>query len=156
KQARIRVDRGLVEYRRPNECPRCGFTYTAFNRPRENSTYAERFVRSLREQGQYGGGPFAKVRYAEAVHMRPWQCRCGTWLRAGRWRFGWVDVAGIAVLGVMSAFVSAWFPWARNRWVFAAPIALWVGYRLSTQVTVVEVPAPAERDSMGGRAAERG
>ena len=52
----------------------------------------------LREQRKHGLGLFAEARYAHAVHLRPWQCRCGTWLQAIAWSFGWVDLAGIAGL----------------------------------------------------------
>ena len=132
-----------MESRRPNECPRCGFAYTAFNRPKPaNSTFWQRFTRSLREQRRYGG-PLGNVRYVEAEHTRPWQCRCGTWLQASPWSFGWVDVAGIAVLAVMSGLLATQFSWGRNGYAFAIPIGLWVGYRLSTQVAVAEVPADA-------------
>jgi hypothetical protein len=135
-----------VESRRPNECPRCGFVYTAFNRTKPaNSTFFQRFARSLREQRRHGFGPLAEARYAEAVHMRPWQCRCGTWLQASAWSFGWVDVAGIAVLAAVNGFLAARFPWAHNAFAFAIPIGLWVGYRVASQVAVTEVPAPVER-----------
>jgi hypothetical protein len=132
-----------VEARRPNECPRCGFAYTAFNRPKPaHSTFAERFMRSLREQRQHGLGMFGKLRYVQE-QTRPWQCRCGTWLQANPWSFGWVDVAGIAVIAVLQAALAAQFSWARNKWVFAVPIGLWVGYRTTTQVAVSEVSASA-------------
>ena len=140
-----------MEYRRANECPRCGFVYTGFNRPKPaNSTFAERFSASLREQRRYSG-IFGRVRYVEAEHARPWQCRCGTWLQASPWSFGWVDVTGIAALGGLHAVLAANFGWARNGWVFATPIALWVGYRLTRQVSVAEVPAPASAEAASGR-----
>lgn len=124
--------------------------YTAFNRPRPaNSTFSERFARSLREQARYGTGAFGKVRYAAAEHTRPFQCRCGTWLQADPWSFGWVDVAGIAALVVLHALVAAHYPWAKNGYVFAIPIGLWVGYRITTQVAVSEVPASALEEMTG-------
>jgi hypothetical protein len=132
-----------VDSRRPNECPRCGFAYTAFNRPKPmNSTFAGRFRRSLREQGKYGG-PFGKLRYVEAEQTRPWRCRCGTWLRAQAWSFGWVDLLGIAVIGLVQGWLATQFAWARNPYAFAIPIGLWIGYRTTLQVAVEEVPADA-------------
>jgi hypothetical protein len=128
--------------RRPNECPRCCFAYTAFNRPKSaNSTFVQRFRRSLREQRRHGVGPLADARYAQAEHLRPWQCRCGTWLRARPWSFGWVDVAGIVVIAAIQVALAVRFPWMRNKFAFAIPIALWVGYRTTTRVAVDEVPA---------------
>jgi hypothetical protein len=136
-----------VEARRPNECPRCGFAYTAFNRPKPaNSTFAERFVRSLLEQGKYGSGPLAKLRYVEAEQTRPWQCRCGTWLRANAWSFGWVDGVAIIAIGLIQGYLATRFSWARNAYAFAIPIGLWVGYRTTVQVSVREVPAGAVSD----------
>ena len=132
-----------METRSKNECPRCGFVYTAFNRPRPaNSSFGERFARSLREQGRYGLGAFGKFRYVAAEHTRPFQCRCGTWLQAAPWSLGWVDVAGIAVLAALHAYLAAQFPWLHNPYAFAVPIGLWVGYRLTRQVAVAEVPTP--------------
>lgn len=128
--------------RRANECPRCGFAYTAWNRPRPaNRGFLERFRQNLKEQGRHGWGPLKHARFAQAVHARPWQCRCGTWLRARPWTFNWVDVVGLLVLGILSGFLAFRFPWARNGYVFALPMALWVGYRTTTQVAVEEVPA---------------
>jgi hypothetical protein len=131
-----------MDYRRPNECPRCGFAYTAFNRPASPSNgFWDRFTTSLREQRRHGVGVFGKARYAEAVHVRPWQCRCGTWLRAGNWSFGWIDVVAIAALTALHVLLASQFPWAKNGYVFATPIGLWVGYRVTSQVTVHEVSA---------------
>src|SRR5688572_4630597 len=97
---------------RPKHCPRCGFAYTAFNRPNPgNSTFWQRFVRRLREQRKHGFGPLAEARYAEAEHLRPWQCRCGTWLQASAWSFGWVDLAGILVLVGAQGYLSMHFSW---------------------------------------------
>ena len=135
-----------MEFRRPNECPRCGFAYTAFNRPLSGSFF-ERFKRSLRDQRRYGGGPFAKVRYVEAEHTRPWQCRCGAWLQASAWSFDAVDVAGVIALAILNGLLATRFEWARNGFAFAIPIALWVGYRLSLQVEVTETTAIAARES---------
>jgi hypothetical protein len=129
-----------MEWRRPNECPRCAFVYTAFNRPQQGS-FSERFFRNLRERRRYKSGAFGSARFAQAEQVRPWQCRCGTWLRAKEWTFSWVDVAGILVLGVLEGLVAMQFPWARNKYFFAIPIALWVFYRAATQVVVEEVPA---------------
>jgi hypothetical protein len=140
-----------MEFRRANECPRCGFAYTGFNRPNPvNSSFSERFFASLRNQRQYSG-VFGKLRYVEAEHTRPWQCRCGTWLQASPWSFGWVDVLAIALLAGLHALLAARFEWARNGWVFATPIGLWVGYRLTRQVGVAEVSAPAAAETTGGR-----
>jgi hypothetical protein len=58
-----------------------------------------------------------------------------------------VDVVGIVVLAAIQVFLATRFPWARNKYVFAIPIALWVGYRTTTQIAVEEVPAPAEQRS---------
>jgi len=137
-----------VESRRPNECPRCGFAYTAFNRPTSGS-FLERFTRSLREQRKHGLGALAKARYAEAEHLRPWQCRCGTWLRASAWSFGWVDLAGVVALGSIHGYLATQFPWLRNGVAFAIPVGLWVGYRLSTQSAVAEVPADTAQEMTG-------
>jgi hypothetical protein len=132
-----------MEARRANECPRCGFVYTAWNRPKPaNSTFGERFARSLREQSRHGLGAFGRIRYVSAEHTRPFQCRCGTWLQAAPWSFGWVDVAGIAVLAALHAYLAAQFPSLKNAYAFAIPIGLWIGYRLTFQVAVAEVPAP--------------
>jgi hypothetical protein len=131
-----------MEARRANECPRCGFVYTAFNRPKPaNSTFGQRFARNLRERRRFGVGPIAELRYAQAEQTRPFQCRCGTWLRARAWSFGWVDVAGIAVIAAIQVYLAIHFPWARNPYVFAVPIGLWVFYRTTLQVAVSEVPA---------------
>jgi len=129
-----------MEQRRPNECPRCGFSYTAWNRPKHGS-FGERFLKNLRERPRYGRGPLGHARYAQAEQTRPWQCRCGTWLRARAWTFGWVDVAGIVVLAILEVLLAVRFAWARNKYFFAIPIALWVGYRVASQVAVEEVPA---------------
>jgi hypothetical protein len=136
-----------VDSRRPNECPRCGFAYTGFNRPKPaNSTFAQRFARSLREQRSHGSGLFAKSRYAAAEHVRPWQCRCGTWLQARPWSFGWVDVVGITVLAAVNGTLATQFSWARNAYAFAIPIGLWVGYRTTLQVAVTEVAPSSARE----------
>lgn len=136
-----------MDSRRPNECPRCGFAYTGFNRPKPaNSTFAQRFARSMREQRSHGSGLFAKARYAEAEHVRPWQCRCGTWLQARAWSFGAVDVVGMAVLAALQVVLATQFSWARNAYAFAIPIGLWVGYRAASQVAVTEVPASTARE----------
>jgi len=131
-----------MEQRRPNECPRCGFAYTAWNRPKHGS-FGERFSKNLRERPRYGWGPLGHARHAQAEQTRPWQCRCGTWLRARAWTFGWVDVAGIVVLAILEVLLAVRFAWARNKYFFAIPIALWVGYRVASQVAVEEVPANA-------------
>jgi len=129
-----------MDYRKPNECPRCGFAYTAWNRPK-HGTFGERFVKNLKDRPKYGWGPLAHARMAEVEQTRPWQCRCGTWLRAKPWTFGWVDVAGIVVLAILEVMAAARYPWARSPYVFAIPIAVWVMYRVSSQVTVEEVQA---------------
>ena len=128
-----------MDYRRPNECPRCGFAYTGWNRSK-HGTFGQRFLKNLRDRPKYGWGPLGHARMAQAEQTRPWQCRCGTWLRAKAWTFGWVDVAGVVVLGILEALVAVRYEWARNKWFFAIPIALWVMYRVSSQVTVEEVP----------------
>ena len=129
---------------RPNECPRCGFAYNGFNRPRQGR-FSERFTRSLREQRQYGLGFLGKARYAEAEHTRPFQCRCGAWLQAKPWSFGGIDLAGIVALVILNGILATRFEWARNAYAFAIPIGLWVGYRTSSQLAVAEVPAPVAR-----------
>jgi hypothetical protein len=142
-----------MDTRRPNECPRCGFAFTAFNRPKPaNSSFGQRFERNLRERRKYGIGPLADLRYAQAEQVQPFQCRCGTWLRARPWSFGWVDVIGIVVIGALQVFVAFQVPWARNKYFFAIPIALWVFYRTTLQVAVAEVPA-AETEALKKHAA---
>jgi len=113
----------------------------------QSGSFFERFKRSLRDQRRYGGGPFAKVRYVEAEHTRPWQCRCGAWLQASAWSFDAVDVAGVIALAILNGLLATRFEWARNGFAFAIPIALWVGYRLSLQVEVTETTAIAARES---------
>jgi len=129
-----------METRRPNECPRCAFVYTAWNRPK-TGTFSERFVKNLRERPRHGWGAFGHARYAQAEHTRPWQCRCGTWLRARPWSFGWIDVAGVVVLAALEVLLAMRYEWARNKYFFAIPIALWVMVRTASQVAVDEVPA---------------
>jgi hypothetical protein len=152
ERARIRVApddaRTPMDSRRPNECPRCGFAYTAFNRPKPaNSTFGQRFTRNLRERRKFGIGPLAEIRYVQAEQARPFPCRCGTWLRPHPWSFGVVDVIGIVVIAAIQVVLSVQFPWMRNKYVFAVPIALWVFYRTTRQVAVSEVPA-AELEAM--------
>jgi hypothetical protein len=134
-----------MDGRRPNECPRCGFVYTACNRPK-HGTFGERFVKNLRDRPKYGWGPLAHARMAEAEQTRPWRCRCGTWLRAKAWTFGWVDLVGIAVLAILEGLLAVRYPWVWNPYVFAIPIGLWVVYRVSSQVEVEEVPADAAEE----------
>jgi len=126
--------------RRPNECPRCGFAYNAWNRPKP-ATFTERFKRNLQERARHGFGTTGEIRYAQAEQVRPFQCRCGTWLRARPWSFGWADVVGIVVIAAIQVVVAVKVPWARNKWFFAIPIGLWVGYRTTTQVAIDELPA---------------
>jgi hypothetical protein len=131
-----------MDSRRPNECPRCGFVYTAFNRPKPaNTTFPQRFGRNLRERRKHGWGPIGEARHAQAEQVRPFQCRCGTWLRAKAWTFDAVDVLGIVVIAAFQVLLSARYEWMRNKYVFAIPIGFWVLYRTSSQVAVSEVPA---------------
>jgi len=129
-----------MDSRRPNECPRCGFAYTAFNRPRPaHTTFAQRFGRNLQERRRHGWGVLGDARHAQAEQVRPFQCRCGTWLRAAAWSFHWVDVVGIIVIAAIQVALAGSYEWMRNQYVFAVPIGLWVLYRTSSQVAVSEV-----------------
>jgi hypothetical protein len=103
----------------------------------------QRFKRNLSERRRYGFSTIGEIRYAQAQQTVPWQCRCGTWLHAKPWSFGWVDIVGIVVIAAVQVVASIHLPWMRNKYVFAIPIALWVGYRTTLQISIEEVPAPA-------------
>ena len=59
-------------------------------------------MRSLREQRQHGLGMFGKLRYVQE-QTRPLAVSLRHGLQANPWSFGWVDVAGIAVIAVLQA-----------------------------------------------------
>jgi len=112
--------------RRPNECPRCGVAYSAFNLPRPPRRSPDE-IRSLK------------------TGLTPaWQCRCGAWLRTKPRSYGWIDIVAIVVLATIQLFVAVRFWWARVSFVYFLPIGLWFLYRSSRPMIVEEVPAPDE------------
>jgi hypothetical protein len=141
-----------MDTRRSNECPRCRFSYTAWNKGKAmNPSFGRRFQQNLRERPRYGWGPIGDLRFAQAANLRPFRCRCGTWLRARPWTFGWIDVIGIVVIGAIVVVLGTRYSWARGGYAFAVPIGLWVGYRVSTQIAIDEVPAPPDEDRSPSR-----
>ncbi|HEY2953707.1 MAG TPA: hypothetical protein VGK89_00485 [Candidatus Eisenbacteria bacterium] len=136
-----------MDPRRPNECPRCRFPYSAWDR--EHGIFGERAAKNLRDRSRQGWGPLGHARAADAEQTRPWRCRCGTWLRARAWNFGWVDIAGMAVLAFLGVLLAVRYSWMANPYVLGVPIALWFAYRVSSQFSVEEVPAEAAEKLAG-------
>jgi hypothetical protein len=122
--------RGVVEARvdatrRPNECPRCGFVYSSFNRPKPQLQTSD-------------------IRILQNPLAVPWQCCCGTWLRTRPLSFGWVDIAGLLILTTIEIFGAVRFWWLRSGVIFFLPIGAWLTYRTSRQDAIEEVPGPGE------------
>ncbi len=109
---------------RSNTCPRCGFVYTAYNRPHPPR---QGLINERRAHPRLG---------------KPWQCVCGAWLRSRQRTFGWADVLGIVVITAVAGAVAFRYWWVLTPPVLGVALAAWIGVRHWSDAAVEEVSGP--------------